>query len=124
MSFYETADRRVIVECDDCLDWMRGQPDNSIAGFVTDPPYAIKFMNQKWDHGLPGIEYWQEALRIAKPGAFLFAFGGTRTFHRLACLIEDAGWQIRDTIMWVYSSGMLHGKAIGKAINDAFGFAE
>ena len=72
---------------------------------VTDPPYGLEFMGKEWDHGIPGIPFWTEALRVAKPGCHLLAFGGTRTFHRLACAIEDAGWEIRDTLMWVYGSG-------------------
>jgi site-specific DNA-methyltransferase (adenine-specific) len=62
-------------------------------------------MGKGWDHGVPGVEFWAEALRVAKPGAHLLAFGGTRTYHRLACAIEDAGWEIRDCVMWVYGSG-------------------
>jgi len=62
-------------------------------------------MGKEWDASIPGAEYWSEALRIAKPGAYILAFGGTRTFHRLAVAIEDAGWEIRDTLMWVYGSG-------------------
>jgi site-specific DNA-methyltransferase (adenine-specific) len=78
---------------------------NSIDAIVTDPPYGLSFMGKNWDCGVPGKAFWQEALRVAKPGAHLLAFGGTRTFHRLTCAIEDAGWEIRDCIMWVYSSG-------------------
>ena len=78
---------------------------DSVDAVVTDPPYGLAFMGKDWDHGVPGVEFWREALRVAKPGAHLLAFGGTRTFHRLACAIEDAGWEIRDTIMWVYGSG-------------------
>ena len=73
------------------------------------------FMGQKWDARVPGPEYWREALRVAKPGAHLLAFGGTRTFHRLACAIEDAGWEIRDTIMWVYGSGFPKSLDVSKA---------
>jgi len=86
----------------DCLSVMAEMPDNSIDAIVTDPPYGLKFMNKDWDHGIPGIPYWEEALRVAKPGAHLLCFGGTRTYHRLTCAIEDAGWEIRDCIMWVY----------------------
>lgn len=78
---------------------------NSIDAIVTDPPYGLNFMGKNWDHGVPGAHFWVEALRVAKPGAHLLAFGGTRTFHRLVCAIEDAGFEIRDTIMWVYGSG-------------------
>jgi len=90
---------------DDCLHAMQGLEDNSIDSIVTDPPYGLSFMGKDWDHGIPGVVFWQEALRIAKPGCHLLAFGGTRTFHRLAVAIEDAGWDIRDTLMWVYGSG-------------------
>lgn len=72
---------------------------------VCDPPYGLSFMGKGWDHGVPGEEFWAAVLGAAKPGAHLLAFGGTRTFHRLACAIEDAGWEIRDTVMWVYGSG-------------------
>lgn len=84
---------------------MKTFEDNSISCIVTDPPYGLKFMGKEWDHGIPGIEFWKEALRICKPGSNLLAFGGTRTYHRLTCAIEDAGWEIRDCIMWVYGSG-------------------
>jgi site-specific DNA-methyltransferase (adenine-specific) len=63
------------------------------------------FMGMGWDHGVPGVEFWVEALRVAKPGAYLLAFGGTRTHHRLMVAIEDAGWEVRDVVMWVYGSG-------------------
>ena len=86
----------------DCLREMAKMPDNSVDSVVTDPPYGLLFMGQDWDHGVPGEEYWKEALRVAKPGAHLLAFGGTRTYHRLACAIEDAGWEIRDCIFWCY----------------------
>jgi site-specific DNA-methyltransferase (adenine-specific) len=84
---------------------MKEMADCSIDFVCTDPPYGLKFMGKSWDHGIPGIEYWQEALRICKPGSMLAAFGGTRTFHRLTCAIEDSGWEIRDCIMWLYGSG-------------------
>jgi site-specific DNA-methyltransferase (adenine-specific) len=80
----------------DCLDVMREFPDNCIDSIITDPPYGLEFMGKDWDYGIPGVAYWREALRIAKPGATLMAFGGTRTYHRLVCAIEDAGWGIRD----------------------------
>lgn len=89
----------------DCLEVMATLEENSVDAIVTDPPYGLSFMGKHWDHGIPGPAFWVEALRVAKPGAHLLAFGGTRTFHRLACAIEDAGWEIRDTVMWVYGSG-------------------
>ena len=89
----------------DCLEVMRTLEPNSVDSIVTDPPYGLGFMGKAWDHGVPGVPFWLEMLRVAKPGAYLAAFGGTRTFHRLACAIEDAGWEIRDTLMWVYGTG-------------------
>ena len=75
----------------DCLEVMNSLPDNSVSSIVTDPPYALEFMGKGWDKVLPSIEVWRECLRVAKPGAILLAFGGTRTYHRLTCAIEDAG---------------------------------
>lgn len=89
----------------DCIAVMRTLPANSVASIVTDPPYGLGFMDKAWDKGVPGVEFWDEMLRVAKPGAYLLAFGGTRTSHRMTCAIEDAGWEIRDTIMWLYGSG-------------------
>jgi site-specific DNA-methyltransferase (adenine-specific) len=80
-------------------------PAESVDSIVTDPPYGLSFMGKNWDRGVPGEAFWREALRVAKPGAHLLAFGGSRTYHRLACAIEDAGWEVRDCIMWVYGSG-------------------
>ena len=89
----------------DCLEVMKTFPANHFTGIVTDPPYGLRFMNAEWDHAVPGIEFWKEALRISKPGSFLLCFGGSRTYHRITCAIEDAGWEIRDCIMWIYGSG-------------------
>ena len=103
----------------DCREVMGAMPDSSIDAIVTDPPYGIGFMGKGWDHGIPGVEFWVEALRVAKPGAHLLAFGGTRTFHRLAVAIEDAGWEIRDCVMWVYGSGFPKSLNVQQAINKA-----
>lgn len=89
----------------DCLEVMKTLPDNHLSAIVTDPPYGLKFMGKDWDHGIPGIDFWKETLRISRPGSFLLSFGGTRTYHRLTCAIEDAGWEIRDCLMWIYGSG-------------------
>lgn len=89
----------------DCLEVMETFSDNHFTSIVTDPPYGLKFMGKKWDHGVPGFDFWKEMLRICKPGAIVLAFGGSRTYHRLACAIEDAGWEIRDCLMWLYGSG-------------------
>jgi len=89
----------------DCLDAMAAMAADSVDSIVNDPPYGLAFMGKAWDHGVPGVPFWAEALRVAKPGAHLVAFGGTRTYHRLACAIEDAGWEIRDCLSWLYGSG-------------------
>jgi DNA modification methylase len=105
----------------DCLDHMRTMADNAVDAVVTDPPYGLTFMGKDWDKGVPGEVFWREALRVSKPGAHLLAFGGTRTFHRLTCAIEDAGWEIRDCIMWVHSQGFPKSLDVSKAIDKAAG---
>ena len=91
---------------EDCLEAMKRMEDGTVDAIVTDPPYGLSFMGAKWDSMVAYQErmtpIFEEALRVAKPGAHMLCFGGTRTFHRLACAIEDAGWEVRDTIMWVY----------------------
>ena len=89
----------------DCLEVLRGMADNSVDSIVTDPPYGLNFMGKKWDYDVPSVEIWAECLRVLKPGGHLLAFAGTRTQHRMACRIEDAGFEIRDMIAWVYGSG-------------------
>jgi DNA modification methylase len=105
----------------DCLDAMPALESESVDSIVTDPPYGLSFMGKDWDHGVPGEHFWREAIRVAKPGAHLLAFGGTRMFHRLAVAIEDAGWEIRDTVMWVYGSGFPKSLDVSKAIDKAAG---
>lgn len=99
----------------DCLEVMPYLSD--IDSIITDPPYGLEFMGKDWDHGVPGIPFWEAAMNCVKPGATMLAFGGTRTFHRLVCAIEDAGWEIRDCIMWLYGSGFPKSKNISKAID-------
>jgi DNA modification methylase len=106
----------------DCLEKMRELGDGTIDSIVTDPPYGLSFMGKGWDHGVPGSEFWVEALRVAKPGTHLLAFGGTRTYHRLAVAIEDAGWEIRDCVMWVYGSGFPKSHNVSKGIDKASDF--
>lgn len=89
----------------DCLEVLRGMLDNSVDSIVTDPPYGLSFMGKKWDYDVPTVEVWAEYLRVLKPGGHLLAFAGTRTQHRMAVRIEDAGFEIRDMIAWVYGSG-------------------
>jgi site-specific DNA-methyltransferase (adenine-specific) len=93
----------------------------SVDAIVTDPPYGLGFMGKAWDHGVPGVEFWLEAFRVAKPGAHLVAFGGTRTFHRLTCAIEDAGWEIRDCLSWLYGSGFPKSADVSKMLDKAAG---
>lgn len=95
----------------DCLEVLPTLPAHSIDSIVTDPPYGLQFMGEHWDRGVPGEAFWEAMLRVAKPGAYLLAFGGTRTYHRLTCAIEDAGWKIRDCLMWLYGTGFPKGKA-------------
>jgi transcriptional regulator with XRE-family HTH domain len=89
----------------------------SVDAIVCDPPYGLSFMGKDWDHGVPGEAFWREALRVAKPGAHLVAFGGTRTYHRLAVAIEDAGWEIRDCLSWLYGSGFPKSHDVSKAMD-------
>jgi DNA modification methylase len=100
---------------------MREMDACSVDSVVSDPPYGLSFMGKGWDHGIPGVPFWTEALRVLKPGAHLLAFGGTRTFHRLTCAIEDAGFEIRDCVMWVYGSGFPKSLDVSKAIDKAAG---
>ena len=110
-----------VVHHGDCIKVMRGMDADSVDAIVTDPPYGLEFMGKDWDHGIAGIPFWREALRVAKPGAHMLAFGGTRTYHRLMCAIEDAGWEIRDCIMWVYGQGFPKSLDVSKAIDKAAG---
>ena len=87
----------------------------------TDPPYGLSFMGKDWDHAVPGPDYWESIARVCKPGAMMLAFGGTRTYHRLACAIEDAGWEIRDCLMWLYGQGFPKACDIGKLIDKEKG---
>lgn len=89
----------------DCLIAMGLLADNSVDSIVTDPPYGLSFMGRKWDYDVPAVEIWAECLRVLKPGGHLLAFAGTRTQHRMACRIEDAGFEIRDMLAWLYSTG-------------------
>jgi len=89
----------------DCLAVLKTMPDASVDSIVTDPPYGLSFMGKKWDYDVPSVEIWAECLRVLKPGGHLLAFAGTRTQHRMAVRIEDAGFEIRDMIAWVYGSG-------------------
>ena len=109
-----------IFNCD-CIEGMRELPVDSVDAIVTGPAYGLNFMGKDWDHGVPGEQFWSEALRVAKPGAHLLSFGGTRTYHRLACAIEDSGWEIRDCLGWLYGSGFPKSMDVSKAIDKSLG---
>lgn len=115
-----------ILEEADCVSFMRDSMEaNSVDAIVTDPPYGLEFMNRKWDSFADFTAFnraWAtEALRVAKPGAYLLAFGGTRMWHRLAVGVEDAGWEIRDTVAWMYGTGFPKSLDIGKALDKKAG---
>jgi site-specific DNA-methyltransferase (adenine-specific) len=105
----------------DCTDALKTMPDNSVDSITTDPPYGLSFMGKRWDYDVPGVEVWAECLRVLKPGGHLLAFAGTRTQHRMAVRIEDAGFEIRDMIAWVYGSGFPKSLDVSKAIDKAAG---
>lgn len=107
----------------DCLIALKELDDNSVDSIVTDPPYELGFMGKKWDNtGIAyNVEMWKECLRVLKPGGHLLSFGGTRTYHRMAVAIEDAGFEVRDMIEWVYGSGFPKSLNIGKAVDKIQG---
>ena len=106
-----------------CLDTLKTLPDCSIDSIVTDPPYELSFMSKSWDStGIAySVEMWRECLRVLKPGGHLLAFSGSRTYHRMTVAIEDAGFEIRDQIMWLYGSGFPKSLDVSKAIDKAAG---
>jgi DNA modification methylase len=110
-----------LIKTADCLKVLDRLPNNSIDAIATDPPYELGFMGKRWD--ATGVAFnvavWQECLRVLKPGAHLVAFGGTRTYHRMACAIEDAGFDIRDCLMWLYGTGFPKSHNIGGGCGTA-----
>ena len=106
----------------DCLSVLKALPDDSVDSIVTDPPYGLSFMGKKWDYDVPSVEIWRECLRVLKPGGHLLAFAGSRTYHRLVVNVEDAGFEIRDQIMWVYGSGFPKSHNIGHKAEEWVGW--
>ena len=104
-----------------CLIALKEMEDNSIDSIVSDPPYGINFMGKKWDYDVPSVEVWQECLRVLKPGGHALIACGTRTQHRMAVNLEDAGFEIRDIVAWVYGSGFPKSHNIGKAVDKLQG---
>jgi len=105
----------------DCLDVLARMDSASVGAIITDPPYGISMMGQKWDYDVPSVAIWEQCLRVLKPGGHLLAFAGTRTQHRMCVNIEDAGFEIRDMIAWVYGSGFPKSQNVSKAIDKAAG---
>ena len=103
------------------MDSLKSLPDNSVDSVVTDPPYGLSFLGKKWDHDVPSVEFWKEVFRVLKPGGHVLSFGGTRTYHRMVVNIEDAGFEIRDQIMWIYGQGFPKSHDLGKAVDKIQG---
>ena len=105
----------------DNIQSLKKLPDNSVDSLVSDPPYGLSFMNKKWDYDVPSVEFWKEVYRVLKPGGYVLSFCGTRTYHRMVVNIEDAGFEIRDQIMWLYAQGFPKSHNIGKAVDKLQG---
>ncbi len=104
------------------MDVLKSLPDNSVDSCVTDPPYGISLMKKKWDYDVPTVEFWEEVLRVLKPGGHVLSFSSARTYHRMTTRIEDAGFEIRDQIMWIYGSGMPKSHNVALSIDKSLGF--
>ena len=105
----------------DCLEWLPMLPADSIDAVVSDPPYGLGFMGKKWDALPPGRDFAEAIFRVVKPGAHVALFGGTRTYHRLAVALEDAGFELRDCLCWLYGTGFPKSLNVSKAIDKAAG---
>jgi len=119
--FYTGPDGLVEIHNGDSAKILRDFPENHFDAIVTDPPYGLRFMGKRWDYDLPPETIWRQCFRVLKPGGHLLSFGGTRTYHRLAVAIEEAGFEIRDMIAWVYGSGFPKSRDISKAIDAEAG---
>ena len=107
--------------CGDCIDVMKSLEADSIDTLITDPPYGLSFMGKKWDYDVPGVETWKECLRVLKPGGTALIFAGSRTQHRMAVAVEDAGFILKDCIMWLYGSGFPKATDISKQLDKKAG---
>lgn len=107
--------------CGDSLEVLKDFEDNYFDSVVTDPPYGLAFMGKKWDYDVPQVELWKEVYRVLKPGGHILSFAGSRTYHRMAVNIEDAGFEIRDMLGWLYGSGFPKSHNIGKAVDKIQG---
>tara|TARA_B100000282_G_scaffold74423_1_gene50979 strand:- start:12389 stop:13624 length:1236 start_codon:yes stop_codon:yes gene_type:complete len=104
-----------------CMELMKSTKDNTYTAIISDPPYGISYMGRKWDYNVPSVDMFKEMLRVTKSGGYALIFGGARTFHRMAVNMEDAGWELRDTMMWLYASGFPKSMNISKAIDKDLG---
>lgn len=119
----ESCGERIILHNSDCYETLKGLADNSVDAIITDPPYDIGFMGKGWDKKslITNVDFWKECLRVLKHGGHLLAFGHSRTSHRMVSAVEDAGFEIRDTIMWIYGSGFPKSHNVGKAVDKKLG---
>src|SRR5690606_36931988 len=111
----------ITLYCGDSLEVAPELDAESVSAVVTDPPYGLGFMGKAWDKSVPGVPFWTAFMHAMKPGAHLLAFGGSRTYHRMGVAIEDAGLELRDTLMWLYGSGFPKSHDVSKAIDKAAG---
>lgn len=119
----ELSGERIVLHNADCYETLKGLADNSVDAIITDPPYDIGFMGKGWDKKslITNVDFWKECLRVLKSGGHLLAFGHSRTSHRMVSAVEDAGFEIRDTIMWIYGSGFPKSHNVGKAVDKKLG---
>jgi len=108
--------------CGDSLEVLKDFEDNYFDSVVTDPPYGLAFMGKKWDYDVPQVELWKEVYRVLKPGGHILSFAGSRTYHRMAVNIEDAGFEIRDMLGWLYGSGFPKSHNIGHKVEKYKGW--
>lgn len=120
-AFVHSGSARHSLICGEIIDACAMLPAASFDAVLCDPPYGLSFMAKRWDYDVPTIEQWRAILRVLKPGAPILAFGGTRTYHRLVCALEDAGAEIRDQIAWIYGSGFPKSQDASKALDAAAG---